>query len=73
MAQKHVGKHRLGTPGLVHCVSYRQVSDALEEYRRTWFSALLVPAKHSLAGLRRRARAAALERAWVPAVSLERA
>lgn len=49
MAEKHVGKHRLGTPGLVHCVSYRQVSDALAEYRRTWFSALLVPAKHSLA------------------------
>ncbi|MGW7537993.1 MULTISPECIES: hypothetical protein [Amycolatopsis] len=73
MAEKHVGKHRLGTPGLVHCVAYRQVSDALAEYRRTWFSALLVPAKHSLAGLRRRAREAALERAWVPSVSLERA
>ncbi|GAB3391435.1 hypothetical protein [Amycolatopsis echigonensis] len=73
MAEKHVGKHRLGTPGLVHCVAYRQVSDALAEYRRTWFSALLVPAKHSLAGLRRRAREAALEHAWVPSVSLERA
>ena len=69
MADKHVGKHRLGTPGLMHCVAYRQVADALEEYRRTWFSALLVPAKHSLAGLRRKARAAALERVWVPAVS----
>jgi hypothetical protein len=41
---------------------------ALEDYRRTWLSALLVPAKHSLAGLRRRALLAATERAWVPAV-----
>jgi len=65
---KHVGKHRLGTPGLVHCVQYRSVSLALEEYRRTWLSALLVPAKHSLMGLRRRAQLAAMERAWVPAV-----
>ncbi|MFI5614525.1 hypothetical protein [Amycolatopsis sp. NPDC051903] len=69
MAEKHVGKHRLGTPGLVHCVAFRQVADALAEYRRTWLSALLVPAQHSFAGLRRRARAAALERIWVPAVS----
>ncbi|HEY2062346.1 MAG TPA: hypothetical protein VGH57_28500 [Amycolatopsis sp.] len=68
MAEKHVGKHRLGTPGLVHCVGYRPVAEALAEYRRTWLSALLVPAQHSFAGLRRRARAAALERIWVPAV-----
>jgi hypothetical protein len=45
------------------------VADALDEYRRTWWSALLVPAKHSLAGLRRTARNAAQERAWIPAVS----
>ncbi|WP_328611082.1 hypothetical protein OG943_18785 [Amycolatopsis sp. NBC_00345] len=68
MADKHVGKHRLGTPGLVHCVGYHPVAVALAEYRRTWWSALLVPAQHSFAGLRRRARAAALERIWVPAV-----
>jgi hypothetical protein len=65
---KHVGSHRLGTPGLVHCVLHRPVSVALEEYRRNWLTALLIPAKHSLAGLRRTARAAAQERAWVPAV-----
>ncbi|MFC3456474.1 hypothetical protein [Amycolatopsis speibonae] len=65
---KHVGRHRLGSPGLVHCVFHRPVSEALAEYRRTWLSALLVPAKHSFAGLRRKARAAALERIWVPAV-----
>jgi hypothetical protein len=64
----HAGRHRLGTPGLVHCVLHRPVADALADYRRTWLSALLVPAKHSFAGLRRKARAAALERIWVPAV-----
>ncbi|MFE0023096.1 hypothetical protein [Amycolatopsis sp. NPDC059021] len=66
---KRVGRHRLGTPGLVHCLQYRPVALALEEYRRTWWNALLVPAKHSLAGLRRKARAAAAERIWVPATS----
>ncbi|WP_370948512.1 hypothetical protein AB5J62_13290 [Amycolatopsis sp. cg5] len=68
-SSKHVGRHRLGTPGLVHCVAHRAVSLALEEYRRTWFSAMMVPAKHSLAGLRRKAREAALERIWIPATT----
>ncbi|WP_436496519.1 hypothetical protein [Actinokineospora sp. HUAS TT18] len=62
------GRHRLGTPGLVHCVVHTSVADALAEYRRTWWSTLLLPARHSLAGLRRRAAAAAMERAWAPAV-----
>ncbi|MGH8959720.1 MAG: hypothetical protein ACRDWT_00680 [Jatrophihabitantaceae bacterium] len=62
----HQGNHRLGTPGLVHCVLYRPVADALAEYRRNWFTALLIPAKHSLAGLRRRAAMAATETAWAP-------
>ncbi|SFB52659.1 hypothetical protein SAMN05216266_11669 [Amycolatopsis marina] len=66
---RHTGKHRLGTPGLVHCVMHRPVAEALTEYRRTWLTALLVPAKHSLAGLRRRARAAAHEHAWAPATT----
>jgi hypothetical protein len=68
-ASKHIGKHRLGTPGLVHCVLHRPVAMALDEYRRTWLTALLVPAKHSLAGLRRRARAAAHEHAWASATT----
>lgn len=63
------GRHRLGTPGLVHCVRHRHVADALEEYRRNWLTAILVPAKHSLAGLRRRAGSAAADRAWAPATS----
>ena len=65
---KHVGRHRLGTPGLVHCVLHRPVADALADYRRNWLNALLVPAKHSFAGLKRKALTAALERIWVPAV-----
>ncbi|HET6505102.1 MAG TPA: hypothetical protein VFG87_30495 [Amycolatopsis sp.] len=68
-ARKHVGKHRLGTPGLVHCVLHRPVALALEEYRRTWLTAVLTPAAHSLAGLRRKAAAAAAERAWAPAIT----
>ncbi|MFC4003063.1 hypothetical protein ACFS2C_22100 [Prauserella oleivorans] len=68
-ASTYVGRHRLGTPGLVHCVMHRPVAVALDEYRRNWLTALLVPAKHSLAGLRRRARAAAHERAWAPATT----
>ncbi len=62
------GRHRLGTPGLVHCLRYHAVAVALEEYRRTWWSAALMPARHSLAGLRRRAAAAAAARAWAPVV-----
>ncbi|HVK26416.1 MAG TPA: hypothetical protein VM677_34125 [Actinokineospora sp.] len=65
---RHPGRHRLGTPGLVHCVTHASVADALEEHRRTWWSNLLLPARHSLAGLRRRAVAAAMERAWAPAI-----
>ncbi|HEV7647496.1 MAG TPA: hypothetical protein VGP26_04985 [Actinophytocola sp.] len=63
------GRHRLGTPGLVHCLRHHAVAIALEEFRRTWWSTALVPARHSLAGLRRRAAAAAAERAWAPVVA----
>lgn len=63
------GRHRLGALELVHCMEFSAVADALAEYRRTWWSTILVPARHSLAGLRRRAAAAAAERAWAPAVS----
>jgi hypothetical protein len=64
----HEGRHRLGTPGLVHCVKHRPVAEALAEYRRSWWTAITVPARHTLAGLRRRAAAAAAERAWAPAI-----
>lgn len=59
-----VARHRLGTPGLVHCLEHPEVSLALGEFRRGWLSALLVPARHSWAGLRRRALAA--QRTLVP-------
>jgi hypothetical protein len=65
---RHEGRHRLGTPGLVHCVKHRQVAEALAEYRRGWWTAITVPARHTLAGLRRRAARAAVERAWAPAI-----
>jgi len=29
---KHVGRHRLGTPGLTHCVLHRPVADALADF-----------------------------------------
>jgi hypothetical protein len=64
----HPGRHRLGTPGLVHCIEHQPVADALAEYRRGWWTAITVPARHTLAGLRRRAAAAAVERAWAPAI-----
>jgi hypothetical protein len=66
-ASRREGRHRLGTPGLVHCIEHRAVAVALAEYRRGWWSAITVPARHTLAGLRRRAAAAAVERAWAPA------
>jgi len=63
------GRHRLHTPGLVHCVRHPEVATALEEFRRGWLWALLTPARHSLAGLRRRAMAVAAQQAWTPAAT----
>jgi hypothetical protein len=62
------GRHRLGTPGLVHCLAYRQVFATIAEYRRTWLRTGMAPGRHSLAGLRRRAVATAMEHAWAPAI-----
>lgn len=72
------GRHRLGTPGLVHCVMYRQVAEALAR-PRTWWRHALAPAqtvvrirsRHSMAGLRRRAVVVAMERAWVPSAATD--
>lgn len=59
------GRHRLGTPGLVHCLALPAIAERLAERRRVaWWR----PAGHTLAGLRRRAALAAAERAWAPAV-----
>lgn len=63
------GRHRLGTPGLVHCVCHLEVALALGDHRRRWLWTLLTPARHSLAGLRRRAMQAHAQRVWTPRVS----
>ena len=59
------GRHRLGLPGRRHCVEHAAVATALAEHRRTWVTGLLTPARHSLAGLRRRAVAPELH--WAAA------
>lgn len=71
-----VGRHRLGRPGLVHCVLHRQVAEALGIHRGWWQRAIApaeaavrIRSRHSLAGLRRRAVVVAMERAWVPGSS----
>jgi hypothetical protein len=66
MRTAHRGRHRLGTPGLVHCVCHLEVAIALAECDRGRLWRLLTPARHSLAGLRRRAIAAAAAQAWTP-------
>ncbi|MBO0839855.1 MAG: hypothetical protein J2O49_03410 [Sciscionella sp.] len=67
-ARSHRGRHRLGAPGLVHCVVHYHVADALQRHRRGWWTALFTPARHSLAGMRKRAGTAALDSAWAPPV-----
>ncbi len=73
MAGNGAGRHRLGTPGLVHCGRYRQVAEALAR-PRTWWRAqavVRIRSRHSLAGLRRRAVVVAMERAWVPSPAID--
>ncbi|WP_280220256.1 hypothetical protein [Nocardia neocaledoniensis] len=47
-------RHRLGMPGGVHCVEFPAVAATLAEYRRSWFTALISPARHSFAAMRNR-------------------
>jgi hypothetical protein len=71
------GRHRLGRSGLVHCGTHRQVATALGG-QQAWWRRVVMPARaavrirsrHSLAGLRRRAVAMAMERAWVPGAAV---
>ncbi|MGF6886401.1 hypothetical protein ABIA39_004825 [Nocardia sp. GAS34] len=62
------GRHRLGTPGGVHCLENPAVATALAQYRRTWIIALINPARHSWASIRRRTALAAVP--WVPATAV---
>nr|WP_019928081.1 hypothetical protein [Nocardia sp. BMG111209] len=48
------GRHRLGTSGTVHCLHIPAVATALAEYRRSWLTTLLSPARHRFPLLRRR-------------------
>ncbi|MCM6778799.1 hypothetical protein NDR87_35525 [Nocardia sp. CDC159] len=60
------GRHRLGMPGTVHCIHLPAVAAALAEYRRPWLTALLSPARHSFAAMRRRTLSSAR---WIPATA----
>lgn len=61
------GRHRLGLAGTVHCTEIPAVAAALAEHRRPWLSALISPARHSFAALRKRSAAATAQ--WVPATA----
>ncbi len=61
------GRHRLGLPGLTHCTEFAMVAQALGERRKSWLSAFVIPARHRLAGRRRRAVAPELR--WAPALA----
>jgi hypothetical protein len=54
-------------PGGVHCLEIPAVAAALAQYRRTWLTALINPARHSWASMRRRMDLAAVP--WVPATA----
>ena len=63
-----IGRHRLGRAGSVHCAEIPAVAAELAEHRRNWFNALLNPAKHSFAAIRKSAVVTAAPR-WVPATA----
>ena len=60
-------RHRLGMPGGVHCIEHPAVAATLAEYRRSWFTALISPARHSFAAMRKRPRMATGY--WSPAAA----
>lgn len=47
------GRHRLGSPGLVHCLEYPEVARALYTSRRGRLSMLLLPSRRSWVTRRR--------------------
>lgn len=61
------GRHRLGMENGVHCILIPQVATALADHRRTWFAALINPARHSFAAIRK--RAAVMPAPWMPAAA----
>lgn len=67
MSNNQAGRHRLGTPGRVHCLEIPAVAGALAEHRRSWFTSLVSPARHSFSAMRRRPAMATSR--WVPAAA----
>ncbi|WP_330257711.1 hypothetical protein OG874_04840 [Nocardia sp. NBC_00565] len=61
------GRHRLGMTGGMHCIMHPTVATALAEHRRSWFTALINPARHSFAAMRKRSAAATAY--WAPATA----
>ncbi|MBF6174317.1 hypothetical protein [Nocardia blacklockiae] len=51
----------------MHCIDIPEVATALAEFRRPWLTALISPARHSLAAIRKRTADAAAH--WVPATA----
>jgi hypothetical protein len=43
----------------MHCIQIPAVAAALTEHRRSWFTALTNPARHSFAAMRKRSAVAA--------------
>ncbi|MFC4605308.1 hypothetical protein [Rhodococcus kronopolitis] len=48
----------------VHCILIPEVALALTEQRRGWFAQMLSPARHSIAGMRK--RSAERQSSWSP-------
>lgn len=61
----YIGRHRIGMAGGMHCLRIPAVAAALEEHHRNWFTALIRPARHSLAMMRRRTVTTSATH-WVP-------
>ncbi|MET8874525.1 hypothetical protein [Nocardia sp. NPDC004604] len=51
----------------MHCIKHPAVAAALAEHRRSWFTALISPARHSFAAMRKRSAAATAY--WAPATA----
>lgn len=62
----HPGRHRLGMTSGIHVILIPEVALALAAHRRNWFTALLSPARHSFASMRKRTESIGQ---WSPALA----
>lgn len=58
------GRHRLGTPGLIHCVRFPRVTQLLAMRQQRWVSVLFNPTRRGLTSPRQHSVPA--ERTWGP-------